>query len=144
MAERDFDKERKKKPGHTFKLGGETFHTYPGLSVTLLKHFQTRKEGEELSGQEALDETLDFIRTLIVKGDREKFNTLIDSEDIYIDGDDLLELSNWLVEVISGRPTKRPASSGNGAAKTGTGSKAKPSARATKTGKDSPPVKSSS
>lgn len=137
MAERDFDKERKKKPGHTFKLGGETFHTYPGMSVTFI-----RKESTE--DTTPLDGTLSFIRSLILPKDRDKFDTLINSEDIYIEADDLLELSNWLVEVISGRPTKRPASSGNGAAKTGTGSKAKPSAAATKTGKNSPPVKSSS
>lgn len=129
MAERDFDKERKKKPGHTFKLGGETFHTYPGLSVTFIR----REEGTDVL---PLDQTLAFIRSLIVEKERATFDNLIKSPDIYIEGDDLLAVSNWLVEVISGRPTKRPVSSGNGAKATGTGSKAKSSSPDTKTGKN--------
>jgi hypothetical protein len=113
-----------KKKGHMFTLAGEQFHTYPGMSITLVR------DDEEDETLDPLASTIKFIRDLVVVEDRERFDHLITSPDVYIDVQDLLQLSNWLVEVISGRPTKSPGSSGNGAGRTSTGSKAKPSARA--------------
>lgn len=125
MAEKEFGTGKKK--GHTFTLAGEKFRTYPGMSVTFVVADTAGGADEELPPLQA---TIAFIRSLIVKEDRERFDHLIASPDVYIDVQDLLDLSNWLVEVISGRPTKSPGSSGNGAGRTSTGSKAKPSARA--------------
>lgn len=134
MAERDFDAERKKREGHTFKLGGETFHTYPGMSYTFIN--RSDKEMEEKAESDGrLTAVVGWIRNLIVVEEREKFDAVLTNPEIYIEAQDVLDLSSWLLEAISGRPTKRPASSGNGAGRPGTGSKAKPSTRAGKTGK---------
>lgn len=132
MAERDFDAERKKtkKDGHKFTVGGETFRTYPGMSVT----FWAAQEKAKGKSDIPLERTIRFLRSLIVKEDRVRFDKLIYSDDVYIEADELVDISNWLIEVISGRPTKSPASSGNGAGRISSGSKAKPS-RAGGTGK---------
>jgi hypothetical protein len=112
------------KKGHTFTLVGETFHTYPGMSVTFVN-----TEDEEEEQLKPLQSIIKFIRSLIVKDERERFDRLLNDPDVYIDVDDLLEIARWLVEVTSGRPTKSPSSSGNGAGRTSSGSKVKPSKR---------------
>lgn len=95
MAERDFDAERQQKEGHRFTLAGHTFHTYPGLSVTYI----LADDANEATLP--LERTINFIRSLIIEEDRPKFDEIIHSPQVYIDTDDLLELSKWLVEIIA-------------------------------------------
>jgi hypothetical protein len=130
MAEKEFNAGSKKK-GHTFILGDETFHTYPGMSYT----FFWGTDEEESETARPLQATIKFIRSLVVKEERERFDHLLETPDVYIDVQDILDLSRWLVEVISGRPTKSRGSSGNGAARTSTGSKGKSSKQAGATGR---------
>lgn len=108
MAERDFDAERKKRKGHQFTLGGQTFHTYAGLSLTFFQK-------EDDPDVHPLKATLDFIRSLLIHEDRERWDAMVSDPTVYIEADDLVDLSKWLLEVASGRPTKRRSSSGNGA-----------------------------
>lgn len=131
MADRNFDATRERK-GHTFTLGGKKFRTYPGMSIPYIKRRNARKESDQL---DPLDDAIEFVRELIVKEDRPKFDEMVEAEDVYFDAKDLIDLQNWLLEVISGRPTKRPVSSGGGSKANGTGSKAKSSSRAVKTSK---------
>lgn len=131
MAERDFDAERTERDTHSFTIGGETFHTYTAMSVTFWKA-QQKREGDE---QIPLERTIRFLRSMILREERERFDAMLESEETYIAANELLEVSNWLIEVISGTPTKSPASSGSGGGRISSGSKVKPS-RAAGAGKN--------
>lgn len=126
MAEKEFG--GKHKPAHSFTLNGHKFRVHAGYSITFLRAEEDKKKAP-------LDTTIDFIRGLIVKEDRPAFDRLLTDPEEHIEGMDLVDIANWLVEVMSGRPTQSPASSGNGAGRTGTQSKAKSTGRAGGTGK---------
>lgn len=109
MAKKNFDEERKKRKGHEFTLGGRTFKTNPGRSLTFL---QSEAMEEDTP---AYVTTLNFIRDFIVKEDRDQWDVMLQDSTTYLDVDDIINLSRWLMEVTSGdRPTEPPASSGNG------------------------------
>lgn len=124
MAERDFDAARKKKKGHKFTLAGREFRTHPSMSLTFLRGDETDEAALPLT------RTLNFIRAMLVKEDRKKWDAMLSDSEVYIEADDILDVSNWIIEVISGRPTKAPVSSGNGDGGTSSPSKARSSATA--------------
>jgi hypothetical protein len=102
MAERDFDAERKKRPGHKFKLGGKTFRTYPGVPIATV-----RKPPEQLEGESSVDQVTAFIRQMIVKEDRPSWDKLMTDPEAYIDAEDLLDISKWLSDLIRERMDER-------------------------------------
>lgn len=102
MAERDFDAERKKRPGHKFTLGGKTFRTYPGVPITTV-----RKPPEQVDGQDSVDLVTGFIRQMLVKTDQAAWDKMLNDPDIYIDAEDLLDVSKWLSDLIKERLEER-------------------------------------
>lgn len=128
--EKNFDTGKKKKEFHKFTLAGQSFRVYPSMSITYLLNDET-----EVDETKMFDRTLKFIRAMIVQADRAAFDALIHSEDVFIEASTLLEISSWIVAVLSGSPTKPPRSSGNGRGATATTSKVKLSAVDGKNGK---------
>lgn len=104
---RNFDEEanlaeKKEKNSRTFILGGQEFHT-KGYSpaATFVKGV------DEASGAGVLFE---FIASLLVKEDRERFLALVQDPDAEVDIEQVTEISNWLVEINSAnRPTNAPS-----------------------------------
>jgi hypothetical protein len=122
-AIRNFDEEYefdKVKPV-VFILGGKTLHAKPILHPSL---FLSRKEGET-----GIESAVRIIMGSLIDADKKVFQALIDDPNIRISANQVDDIATWLLEVASGgRPTKSRPTSGNGAAKTGTGSKATSSA----------------
>lgn len=102
MAERDFDAERKKRAGHKFKLGGKSFRTYPGIPITTV-----RKPPEAVEGADSIDRITAFIRQMVVKEDRASWDKLMKDPDVYLDAEDLLDISRWLSGLIRDRMAQR-------------------------------------
>lgn len=127
MADRNFDTERTKngRPGHSFTLGGREFRTLPELPVSYL--LRPTSADDETS---ALEHVIAYVRLLIVPEQREAFDQMLVDEDVFVEANDIIEVSRWLTGVISSsRPTNASGSSGNGAGRTARSSKAKPSSR---------------
>ena len=117
MAERNFDTDRKKavREGHSFTLGGREFRTLPDLPVSWL--LRPKDDDPEVS---PLERNINFLRMLIVPEQREAFDGLLADDDVFLEASDLLDVSKWLIGVISSnRPTSASGSSGNGAGRTG-------------------------
>lgn len=112
---KDFDAEYDygKQKGHTFKLGGQVFHT---KSVA--------PPAAWLQEETGLDAAINFLRILLVPEDREVFLAMLKDIDANITPYQIDQVASWLIGETSGRPTESPASSGNGAGRTSSGSKA--------------------
>lgn len=113
MAERNFDTGSKK--GHKFTLAGRDFRVHAGMPLSFLMDID---EDNKVTGKEALEKTLSFIRSMLLDESRIEWDKMLADSSVFVDSDTLTELFKWLIEVASGRPTKRPPSSGNGAGRT--------------------------
>lgn len=72
----------------------------------------------------------DYVELALVDDDeRARFREVLETPDVYFEAGVLAEISNWLGETYSGRPTKRPTASRSGASRGGRRSAAAPSAR---------------
>lgn len=89
MAEKNFDEEPRPE-GHTFTLGGRSFRTYPSLSLTV-----ARTPFDE--NETPIETTLNFIRTLVVKEDRQKWEEMLQDPEVYLEAENLLQVSDWLI-----------------------------------------------
>lgn len=105
MAERNFDDEYQiaAKEGHSFTLGGQTFHT---KAIAPVAAFRDKETG--------LDAAIMFLKRLLVPDDREAFEALLANEDAPISPFQIDQIASWLIEETSGRPTDSPGSSGTG------------------------------
>lgn len=102
-----------------FKMAGKVWHVKPLLAPAVLKN--------RTDEQTAWEWTVEFISRCLVKEERQKFFDMLEDIDAEIDHDYIYQLSTKLIEKVSGvaeRPTESPDSSGNGAGRTSTGSKA--------------------
>lgn len=66
----------------------------------------------------------DFISSVLDDGDLERFGKVLTNKADPVDLDDLVTITEWLVEVYTGRPTKPSTGSPGGRPRTGRTSKA--------------------
>jgi hypothetical protein len=108
----DEDTEELQRPGVTFQLAGHEFHTKGYTPPAAL-----------LNDSRGLYYAVAFLRTVLVPDDRDVFDKLVADPEAPFSGDKLDDIAVWVMGEISGRPTERPASSGDGPEPTSTGSK---------------------
>lgn len=102
MAEHNFDegKDRALEEGHSFVLGGVTFRTKASMPPKVIaEEFKPGFAG-----------VVDFLVKMVVPEDRAAFEHMINADTANITPDDCIDVSNWLLEVISERPTVAPGS----------------------------------
>ena len=93
----------------SFKLHGEEFHC--------VKQIQGKVMLELISGSSSDDPTKNadsvnlFFSKVLLKDSYERFVALQDDQEKIISVDTLAEITSWLVEEYSNRPTDRPAAS---------------------------------
>lgn len=130
MATRNFDEEfdYSSKEGHTFVLGGYTFHTVP---VAPPSAFLSLNMG---SGFEV---AANFLKAVVIDEDKPMLETLLTETglEVPVSAFQIDQVASWLIGEMSGRPTESPDSSGNGVGRTSSTSKGKLSAVDGGTGK---------
>lgn len=106
----------------TFELGGETFTT---LTEPMLGDVLTLADAPELDPENtgaAVIAISRFVERMLPLGDRERFRRVLDRIPSSQSGA-VVELGGWLVQQISGNPTKRSGSFRSGPRTTGGRSK---------------------
>lgn len=130
MATRNFDEEfdYSSKEGHTFVLGGYTFHT---VQVAPPAAFLSLNMGA------GFEVAANFIRCILIEEDKPTFEELLTSTTnvVPVSAFQIDQIASWLIGEMSGRPTEAPDSSGNGVGRTSSTSKGKLSAVDGGTGK---------
>lgn len=103
----------------SFGYFGARIRLNPDLTdLTLIKVMRARRDiNEDSTGADALDATEGLLAAMLHSEDVAPFWDLVESN--RQDTDDLGDLVEKLVTVVSGRPTKRPSSSSTGRASTG-------------------------
>ena len=109
----------------TFSLGGEEFECRRAVQGSELLTFVRETDVEDDAA--AAGAVIDFVKSSVVEEDRERFNEMLESDDIVIPLDTLAEIGRWLLETYSARPTPPPSRSSSGRKKTASSSKAEES-----------------
>lgn len=96
----------------TFRLDGQDFLCYPVLPGSALLEFVSDADSGE--GGRASESILRFFKAAMAEDEYERFYTLIKRPDRVTPMEVLADISTWLVEVYSDRPTKLPSASPTG------------------------------
>lgn len=135
---KDFDTPRKERQNsrsveeRTFQIGGETFVVTVGVHPDVLASYDDLNESDTATRTvEVVDE---FIINMLEGNDAaERWHAIRANRADPIELDDLLDLSKWLLETATGRPTGQPGDSSPGPASTETASTADSSSPAVPT-----------
>lgn len=130
MAHRDFVAAKVEAAGeaHTFTLAGETFTVLP---VALAGSVLDLAAAPERTTTQKMTAWREFVRAqLINEKEVARFDQLLHDRTKGVTTDDVRAVADWLIEVYTGRPTKRPSSSARGSSTTGRRSSAASSKRA--------------
>lgn len=106
----------------TFELDGEQFTAVPAIPGAKLLDFIADADSDD--GGRASQALIDFMESVIVEDDRERFTTMIRDEARVIEIELLAEICEWLVGEYATRPTEPSKSSASGPRKSGRGSTA--------------------
>lgn len=93
----------------SFKLHGEEFECYPNLQGKVLLDLAVNSS--EDSGVAAAKTVTDFFVHALKPESYERFNVLIEDPERIVTVETLADITAWLVEEYSGRPTKEPSGS---------------------------------
>jgi len=96
----------------TFRLDGQDFTCYSVLPGTALLEFVSDADSGE--GGRASESILRFFKAAMPEAEYERFYQLVKRADRVTPMEVLAEISTWLVEVYSERPTKLPSASPTG------------------------------
>lgn len=120
---KNFDVERKHRhtpvEDRTFVLGGETFVAKEDVHPSVLVAFD-RIDGANF---ETLFEVIDGMIVDLIEPDNDsadRYRRIRENTDDPITIETMTSVSNWLVEVMTGRPTGQPSGSAPGRPQTGT------------------------
>lgn len=110
MAQKNFDEGKTRTPvaelePHVFMLGGESFRTKTMFPPAWYI---------EDHSQPGAASVISFINRMLLPEDRDRFKSLLENDTVEIELEDLLDVSNWLVETIADRPTNGSTSSEDG------------------------------
>lgn len=94
----------------SFSLYGETFSCRPAIQGKVLLDLVAKSSDEENPGK-AAGVVNDFFKTVLVPESFERFDKLASDSDRIVEVDTLAEITSWLVEQYSDRPTTRPEAS---------------------------------
>lgn len=100
----------------TFRLDGETFTCYSVLPGSALLEFVSDADSGE--GGRASESVLRFFKAAMTDEEYERFAKFIKRSDRVTPLEVLAEISTWLVEVYSERPTRLPSDSPDGTSTT--------------------------
>lgn len=120
MTTRDFDAMLAERAGvrPTFRVGGQEFTVRAKLPF---KRFATLVNSEQ---DDEITATEDFFRMVLVPADRDRFMALLDADgeedtDGVIDPEQVKLISEWLMELYTGKGRQSSDGSSDGAATTG-------------------------
>ena len=97
----------------TFALHGETFNCRPELQGKLLLDLVARSGGDNPA--DAAKTITDFFKNVLVEESYTRFDALVSDPDKIVSVDMLGQISAWLVEVYTARPTEGLEVSSTGA-----------------------------
>lgn len=96
----------------SFKLHGEEFECRPNLQgKTLLDIIANAGDDDGVGAAKSITE---FFNVALLPESAERFNKLLTDPDKIVTVDTLGEITAWLVEEYSSRPTQRPEPSSSG------------------------------
>lgn len=125
MTTRDFDAmlAEKANKNPTFRVGGQDFTLRSKLPYRRWNRLLAAMRADDVDPDEA---TADFFRTVLVKGDRQRFVDLMnrgddddDDDDDVIDMSQMDALTDWIMEHFTGKLSTSSGSSPSGANGTG-------------------------
>lgn len=90
----------------SFSIHGETFECYPALQGKVLLDLVARSSGEDPA--EAAKTISMFFERVLTQDSYTKFDKLLNDPSKIVSVDTLGEISAWLVEVYTDRPTQGP------------------------------------
>lgn len=93
----------------SFKLHGETFECWPGLQGRVLLNLAANSSEED--GAAAARTMNEFFNSALKPESLERFNALLTDPEKIVNIETLGDITAWLVEEYSGRPTKEPSGS---------------------------------
>lgn len=96
----------------TFDMGGETFHIIAEMPVKMLAEIGT-------DSRQGLEWGLHFMRNVIVRDDRDRFEALLDDPDRPVAAPVFTSLCTWVLEQLTGNPTEPSSLSPGGSGTTG-------------------------
>ena len=96
----------------TFALDGETFTCHPALPCAALLEFVS--DADSGQGGRASESIIRFFQVAMSESEYERFLAFVKRPNRVTPVETLAEISTWLVEVYSDRPTKLPSASPTG------------------------------
>jgi hypothetical protein len=97
----------------SFMLHGESFDCRPELQGKVLLDLVARSSGDNPA--DAAKTISDFFKNVLVADSYTRFDALLTDPDKIVSVDTLGQISAWLVEVYTARPTQGPEASSTGA-----------------------------
>lgn len=104
----------------TFSLAGQDFTARPKLPGWLLLKFVARTTSDKRGADAGA--LFDFFRDVLQPESLERFETLVTGDEYDVEMETLGDISSWLIQEYTERPTQPPSSSMNGAGTTSTSS----------------------
>jgi len=97
----------------TFMIYGETFNCRPELQGKVLLDLVARSSGDDPA--DAAKTISDFFKNVLVEESYSRFDSLLTDPDKIVSVETLGQISSWLVEVYTARPTEGLEVSSTGA-----------------------------
>lgn len=88
----------------TFSLYGEKFECRPSLQGKFLLNLVSESNSDDPAASAGVVQK--FFDTVLIDESRERFNALADDPDRIVSVETLSEITSWLVEQYSARPTQ--------------------------------------
>jgi len=93
----------------SFKLHGEDFNCWPDLQGSVLLELAAGTSDQD--GAAAVRTMTEFFNSALMPESLERFNLLLKDKEKIVSVDTLAEITSWLVEAYSERPTQEPSGS---------------------------------
>lgn len=93
----------------SFKLHGEEFHCWPNLQGSVLLELAVGTSDQD--GGAAVRTMTEFFDSALMPESLTRFNTLLKDKEKIVSVETLAEITSWLVEEYSERPTQEPSGS---------------------------------
>jgi hypothetical protein len=91
----------------SFKLYGEEFSCNPKIQGSVMLRLIADSASQDASKSAAI--VTDFFNKVLTEESKARFNALVESPDKIVSIDTLADITSWLVEEYSSRPTEQPS-----------------------------------
>lgn len=94
----------------SFSLHGETFNCYPSVQGKVLLNMVAKTSGDDqgIAVAKILDE---FFSVCLLPESLQRFNALLEDPERIVSVETIGEITGWLIEEYSARPTRQPEAS---------------------------------